>query len=116
MNASMPLLWTTSACSTVVYQSTIAWNCLVASTACANFAGTTRRVPFPLAAELDGIAILLRRRSTRCRGPVSIPPYCSDRHGEQGERALFRRTQKRHQPARAPLRERTGWCRTEESI
>src|ERR1700724_3467721 len=69
MNASMPLLWTISAFSTVVYQSTIAWNCLVASTACANFAGTTRRVPFPLAAELDGIAILLRRRIDPVRAP-----------------------------------------------
>src|ERR1700722_6281486 len=94
MNASMPLLWTTSACSTVMYQSTIAWTCLVASTACANFAGTTRRVPFPLAAELDGIAILLRQRIDPVRAPCRYPSYCSDRHAGQGERVLFRRTQK----------------------
>src|SRR5208282_4369739 len=53
----MPLLRTTSACSTVVYQSSIGWNCLVASTACANFAGTTRLFPLRSSAGFAGIAI-----------------------------------------------------------
>src|ERR1700675_1512394 len=117
----MPLLWTTSACSTVVYQSTIAWNCLVASTACANFAGTTRRVPFPLPlplkAELAGIAgVLLRRRCDPARSQCRYPLIAVIDQPDKASEGIFRARKRRRPPVRAPLWERTGGRGTWETF
>src|ERR1700722_10761037 len=112
MNASMPLLWTTSACSTVMYQSTIAWNCLVASTACANFAGTTRRVPFPFSAELAGIASPPSTAFDPAAGGGVAYPLIAVIDTPDKECDVTSEHAKEHPPVRAPLWERTGGCET----
>src|SRR5215469_6669770 len=117
MNASIPLLWTTSASSTVLYQSTIAWNCLVASTACANFAGTTRRFPLRSPADSAGIAVPPARGVfDRLCTTESLHSYCNDRVAETMGRAC-RFTGDKTQPAGAcPPWERTGWLEDSFSV
>src|SRR5208282_3198160 len=99
----MPLLRTTSASSTVVYQSTIGLNCLVASTACANFAGTTRLVPLLSPADFAGIAI---PPSTAFRpgtaAGVATPLIAVIGPSDNGWRAPFRRTQWDTPPSACP--------------